>query len=576
MPGGFDSQLSLATAVVPQGPPKEREQNAETLTKVEHTPTSKVLNPEPALHANGSTPSLRPEKKTPVAGHWYLSSTSRAGVRPPRAKDGLVHFMTPKKPKKQPKPIDIAETSPSEYSATMSSTEPASSSAGSARQDPASHDRLVQQSSDSYSQYVAAKAELRAQGVHTTWNPVIPGYGSEASHPSSPSCTSCDHEVELRELPAVDTMSRRATSPVNDEIPLPRRQTITGMPQHMMLSTSEAPSSSEPPISPERATTRKNTLMPFPEHLDPSPLPSSAASSVQPAELDNAVTGLGNLMDQAVLMAQEAAEHGQSDEVTKVLDNATVALRRASTVRTKMSQPLIMTAMTSSPPTSPYAAPTRPASQFDSEAFVDASDDLTDDDSTVEYLESYSGSDNSTPAHSRSNSDETAPTVFTASAQPSRRPLGPQNDAALTSNETGSHISIRATPPLLYHPPSAESVVRDFAYWSPSPENIRRAMRNSLQEPAPTHPSAQIQLMSLERRPLVTIDPEEAVIVPVSRHSSHSSGSSSRSNGVGVAPEAGHSHLRKRIEQHPHILHAVTATQMDQPRRMDSTATATG
>ncbi|GAB7366583.1 hypothetical protein MBLNU230_g8569t1 [Neophaeotheca triangularis] len=503
IPGSFDSQLSLEETVLPQPATGDVEQPILSPTAAEQVQGKPRFDADSTLRPTVSTPSVRELKKEPIARRGSFNPTSRAGERQSRFQEDATPLATLKKPKA--KPINTAESSPSEYSATMPSTEAESSPTGSVRRDSAPFVRQVQQSSDSYSQYVKTKADLRAQGVHATWNPVLPGYGSEASRPSSLSCTSCDHEVELRELPAVDAVSRRATSPATDDtLPSVRRKTITGMPSHMMLSTSETPSSSEPLRSPERAITRKDTLMPLPEHLDLSP-PSSSTSSVHPTELNNAVIGLGDLVDQAVLVAQQAAERGQSDEATNILDSAAATLRKASTVHTRMSQPLITTATgPSEAPTSPYAPPVRPQSHSDSEAYLDASDDLTDDDSTIEYLDSHS--DISTPYHSRANSEETVPTLFTNSAQPSRQPLGVGTEKP--ASETGS---IHPTPSVLYHPPSAEFVVRDFAYWAPGKEGMQRAMRRS------TSPTLQPPQPKSQASPLMHIDPVDAMAGEVPR-----------------------------------------------------------
>lgn len=160
-------------------------------------------------------------------------------------------------------------------------------------------------------------------------------------------------------------------------------------------------------------------------------------------------------MEEALNVARNAAQTGRNDEVAHILDSATLALRKASTVHGRlndgrMSQPLVL-----SPP----------ASERDSD-----SESSVGPDSDVSSM------------HSRGHSMDTAPTILTKSAQSSQQPIlvdqrksigqFPGKLKASVESFDDKHEqkvspdrhSMSRTPPRLYQPPSADSIVRDFAY----------------------------------------------------------------------------------------------------------------
>jgi hypothetical protein len=86
------------------------------------------------------------------------------------------------------------------------------------------------------------------------------------------------------------------------------------------------------------------------EKTDPRRLPTTSGSST-PSEdgkthgrsagaLNRAVTGLENLLEEALNVARDAARAGKPEQVAGVLNDATLALRKASVVQARMSRPL--------------------------------------------------------------------------------------------------------------------------------------------------------------------------------------------------------------------------------------------
>ncbi|UJO17160.1 uncharacterized protein CLAFUR5_04431 [Fulvia fulva] len=154
--------------------------------------------------------------------------------------------------------------------------------------------------------------------------------------------------------------------------------------------------------------------------------------------LNRAVTGLENLMEEALNVARDAVKTGRSEAVAGVLNDATMALRQANSVQSNMHE-------------------RRSLTTYDSQ----------------HVSESDSESDSS---HRRGHkvSAETLPTVYTKSTK-SRQQIRANDRHSQPSFQGGRNArrdraaysddnSISHTPPRLYQPASAESIVRDFAY----------------------------------------------------------------------------------------------------------------
>lgn len=241
-----------------------------------------------------------------------------------------------------------------------------------------------------------------------------------------------------------------------------RSKTLRDLPSHLMESSSH---STDVPShllgsSDEYSSSRKVSLS-----LPVLPLPPVPAATVnrdlrrETRKMNNAVAGFETLMTQAVGAAEDAAKMGRPDEVAQVLEGASSALRKASTMTLhgrgrhgRKSDTLQLSPLESEP-------------DSESDADSSASSGLWD------------------MQHSQEGSAETAPTLVTA--QTSKSPLladpytkngrAPRPHHGSLHNGSSEEASIASTPPRLYQPPSADSVVRDFAY-----ARMQRAKDHSL------------------------------------------------------------------------------------------------
>lgn len=68
--------------------------------------------------------------------------------------------------------------------------------------------------------------------------------------------------------------------------------------------------------------------------------PSSSSIEKDKKNLERAVTGLHNLMEEALTVAQDAAQNNRSEDVAQILDEAKIALRKSSSVHGYMAPPL--------------------------------------------------------------------------------------------------------------------------------------------------------------------------------------------------------------------------------------------
>lgn len=269
------------------------------------------------------------------------------------------------------------------------------------------------------------------------------------------SCWSCEHVPELIQLPKARTLPRRSTlMPLQDSVasaaptrPPPRKPTLFAMPSHLMGSSS----SSSPPLSPTKRVSSLPARALPPLRKDEAALESGERA--QPQSLNRAVNGLENLMDEALHVARDAAQSGRNEEVAEILNSATMALRKASTVQGNMDQGRMSRPLRLSP--------------AESKAHTDSDSIGSDSDASS--------------MRSTRHSIETAPTVFTMTPQPSQQPVLKERNKSIDrlprsqkasfesvyDRDTAAPtdlVSMTSTPPRLYQPPSADSIVRDFAY----------------------------------------------------------------------------------------------------------------
>jgi len=428
---------------------------------------------EPSLRAVGSTPSLRQRPRSGEFKSISLNSDARPGVRPIMSKQQAKQVLGVG----EKRAARSGDYTPSEYSTTPTSDQE-SMGGKLSKKDPAAYERLVQKAvarkATAHEPPHLAQRWFQAQ-IEVSPNDVAPDYRNRRRNHAS-SCRSCDHVTseEPRDNRYLPRPLRQATSfapalhqdsawPLNPRLepasPPPRTKTLHALPTHLMspssssqdvtsqLMTSADESSPSPVFSPRappsaNVSPRATLKLPPPATVKPRDLRRETRN------LNRAVTGLEHLVDEAVVVANEATHSGRPDDVAHILESATAALRKASTTfkprHGRMSEPLQL-------------------SGHESSASSASDTDLSDGDGSS--------------LHGRA-SMETAPTRFTTSAKSSQPML---TDPQWTNGQRAgkekvpierfdrrahspSHDSIARTPPRLYQPPSADSIVRDFAY----------------------------------------------------------------------------------------------------------------
>lgn len=231
--------------------------------------------------------------------------------------------------------------------------------------------------------------------------------------------------------------------------PLPTKTAMLHkLPIHLVASSESSSTSDIHPAktSPLTASSTRDYIRGSARRPDPI---LSTAGRTQPNEgsvpIDLAVTGHENLLKDTLSLARDATRKGRADDVTHLLNEATLALQQAESVSNILGQPLMLS----------------PAASMRS---LDTSH--------------HNSSRDASSHASREALAETMPTVFTKSSmQPLLVRQTPNSDipcrtktakvgscfhpsrCALSSDE-----SISSTPPRLYAAPSAESIIRDFAY----------------------------------------------------------------------------------------------------------------
>jgi len=475
IPGQFESKDSLDED-------EPQEQRAEPQLEQSQNRRDRVpvlfIDQDPALRAVGSTPSLRKGTKHSNFTSLSLNSQPRPGIRPIMSKGDAARALgtTSIKPE------------PAKYSSSLYSVTPSGDDTGPAtilpQQDASSYERLLDRPAPANDgpNHDPHPGQVQSPGHITSDQDISPKHESNPQprwqerqvisqqqaqaprqHRRSDSCANCDATAavndRIRRMPKAKTLPRPcvAAPPIQPPrqpsiAPPARKPTLFAMPDHLMQSSS----SSTP--SKGRAQSIAIPRAVAPSYGPPAPPPQAVRSGDiyrNSQSLNRAVTGLENLMEEALNVAKNAAQTGRNDEVANILDNATHALRKASVVHGnlndgRMTQPLVL---------SPRA------SEGDSSSRSSASPT-----SSVSSL------------HGGARSVDTAPTMLTKSAKSSQQPMmvdqrksistfpGSLKASVETFNDprdkktSPDRNSFTRTPPRLYQPPSADSIVRDFAY----------------------------------------------------------------------------------------------------------------
>ncbi|KAG9957567.1 MFS general substrate transporter, partial [Aureobasidium melanogenum] len=220
--------------------------------------------------------------------------------------------------------------------------------------------------------------------------------------------------------------------------------------------------------------------------------PSSSSIEKDKKNLERTVTGLHNLMEEALTVAQDAAQNNRSQEVAQILDEAKLALRKSSTIHGHMAPPLRID-------------DTESDEYFSSDEFDQGSDSDADIESNISSMQPKPKASNiSIPAaYTKSKNGlslEPAPIASVPSAvlphsirqrsvvHPILNPpfesdgKRPSSQEAVVGPSSSEDFSMTQTPPQMYSKLSAVSTMHDWAYAKRS--STRRDLRGG-SEPGP-------------------------------------------------------------------------------------------
>jgi len=209
--------------------------------------------------------------------------------------------------------------------------------------------------------------------------------------------------------------------------------------------------------------------------------------------MQGAVSSLQDLMEEALGVAADAARHNRTDDVAFVLNEATIALRRASTVTGRMKEPFVLDDIEGGLSSKDDTADTSDISSGESDLNVGhkASADTVPTMSTgnsdakqhTKVQPPFLNSAGERPRSEQGDFDSRRPGDFYPESvlsisrfSPPQSYDGGRNKSRSTdtrplffgTSETDDRSMLR-TPPQLYSPPSADSIIIDFAYVEKNP-----------------------------------------------------------------------------------------------------------
>jgi len=320
-------------------------------------------------------------------------------------------------------------------------------------------------------------------------------------------------------------------------------------------------------------------------------------------------------MEEALQVAADAARHNRTDDVATVLNEATIALRKASTVTGIMKEPLVVDDLEAGLSSSDDTPDTSDLSSEDSEANMahKASADTVPTISTGDmdvkqhtaiqspFLNSAGERPKSEQVEfdSRRPGDFYPESVLSISrfSPPQTLDGGRRKSKSIDTRSTGPAASeyddrsLLTTPPQLASPPSADSIIIDFAYIEKKPgEGSGEAARPSIRLGLPSALRPGVAQSSVASEPVAfepqivretpsasrmapsihELQPGDKIIAPsaqphweadVISTTSPPTDSSNVSRGLASRP-------RKRLRPHPH--HFMESSYYKVPDRDDS------
>lgn len=202
--------------------------------------------------------------------------------------------------------------------------------------------------------------------------------------------------------------------------------------------------------------------------------PSSSSIEKDKKNLERAVTGLHNLMEEALTVAQDAAQNNRSQDVAQILDEAKLALRKSSTIHGYMSPPLRIDN-------------TESDKYFSSDEYEQASDSDADIESNISSMQPKPKASNTSipTAYTKSKSGLSLEPAHIASMPPAvpRHSIRqrsvvhpilnppfesdgkrPSSQEATVGPSSSEDFSMTQTPPQMYSKMSVGSTMHDWAY----------------------------------------------------------------------------------------------------------------
>ncbi|KAK5005318.1 hypothetical protein LTR28_007858, partial [Elasticomyces elasticus] len=410
VPGSFSSELSLP---LPDNTPATSAPMVASATEEKPAVTAAtkriILKSDPSLRPVGSTPSLRRTPRTPGPRKLSLGSTYRRPIplkstplKPtPVSRDGIV---------------GLKRDGVSSESSDMPSISEHGNQLDASEKEHPLRDVLAPKS----------------EHLERTSTEILKSTQGLLDHLDLPPAKPAERQSKFLESVQDTHHPKGEPGPQYGDVLMSSTHTNTNTISHKPVLRVTPARNARPSISNVSPTTQIPMA---------SPSPRTDVRSLR-----RAVTGLENLMEEALAVARDAAAQNRTSDVASILDEATVALRRASTVRGRMAEPLTLS------------------------------------ESDMESLYSTSDSDVSSVSSCMQRSVDTLPTAYTKSAQSSHEPI------RLPAQGTEAHLkrvssdkvdtlrpgdyfpsesdgeSISKTPPRLYHPKSADSIVIDWAY----------------------------------------------------------------------------------------------------------------
>ncbi|THW15728.1 hypothetical protein D6D24_04796 [Aureobasidium pullulans] len=299
------------------------------------------------------------------------------------------------------------------------------------RKDPASYERLVKAPVISDSPASSAKSP--------TW-PMVP-------------LSELDIQIPVRSSSLASTPSEaRVSSPDPSNLGVYNDGTLSRKPTVRNAVTFRSPDVSPKTLSP----------------------PSSSSTDKDRKNLERAVTGLHNLMEEALTVAHDAAHNNRTEDVAQILDEAKIALRKSSTVHGYMTSPLPIDDAESDE----YFSSDDYDQGSDSDADIESNvsslppkEAISNDTIPTAYTKSKSGLSlkpvsttpvaSAAPRYSIRQHSVVHPIVSPPFEQDGRRPTSHQGAVLVSSSED---FSMTQTPPQMYSKAAAEPDTHDWAY----------------------------------------------------------------------------------------------------------------